>query len=193
MKSILLIICFALGFCNSLESEKCIRENFKNTPYIELDAFTSELILNFDYSDSLLLSSDVLIKMYPDSICNDFNFNENPCYAYGRYKESEKFYSVIVLREHGEWLKTLDLLSYNYNNELQSMIYLAGVADDAGNSYKGWGEFINDSIYKGVNVSKYYEVDFLEDKVTLVSYDSTVVTTRFNHSRKIIDVEKNKY
>lgn len=193
MKSVLLIIYLALSFCNSLESEKNIREYFKNAPNIELDTFTSDLILNFDYDDSLLLSGDILINIYPDSICDNFNFNENPCYAYGRYKETEKFYSVIVLREHGEWLKTLDLLSYNYNNELQSMIYLAGTADDGGYSFKGSGEFINDSIYKGISVSRYYEIDLLEDTITFESYDSTIVITKFDNFKKIVNVEKIKH
>lgn len=193
MKSILLIICFALGFCNSLESEKNFREYFKNTPYTELDAFTSELILNFNYSDSLLLGVDILKSMYPDSICDSINLDVNPCYAYGRYRESEEFYSVIVLREHGDWLKTLDLLSYNYNNELQSIIYLAGISDDGGYSFRGYGEFLNDSIYKATGISTYYEIDLLEDKVTSESYDSTVVITRFDNLGKIVNVEKNKY
>lgn len=189
----LVISVLILLSCTSGPNTK-IREYFNDVQVIQNTAFPLTAVRDFNYNDARQIDSTTVLAMYPDSILAGIELNQVVCYPYGRYTESDDWFSVIVLREHGEWLKTLELMYFSNEEELLSIITLAGNGGDMGYTFEASGEFDGIESYNLLSLSKYYEMDLIDDTEILVGCDSSNTVTRIDQkTRKVISREVQKH
>jgi hypothetical protein len=180
--------------CCANESDTRIRDYFNEVPVIHNSAFSLSVFEDFNYTGARHIDSTTLLAMYPDSMLVGIELNHVLCYPYGRYRESNEWFSVIVLREHGEWLKTLELMHFSNEEELLSIITLASIGGDMDYSFKASGEFDGSEKYNLTSISKYYEMDLVNEVEIIVGCDSSIVVTKIDqNSREIISREIQKY
>lgn len=164
VSSLLIIIPIVILYIKHANSTKEYDENYFSSvihedPSLRIDSMFSKSMYidvydigQFQYdlhlnNAEIKLDSVMFFNVFQvDSLTKIFNHDYPPSSILGKSNLQNRN-ALLVKRNFGEWFVTIDLLIYDNDYNLISLLMLAAFGGDEGYSYEGKGFFENDSIY----------------------------------------------
>ena len=151
-------------------NDACLVKLIKKAP--EVDIYIKEFNFNEVKEDESLFIDSISFKCIYQNDTLLQKYNSQNDFGYLIAKKCKQDYIVLVIvRYFGEWIKTLELLTYNHRGKLKGVMTLAATGGDIEDYFEAMGKFKNDSVYVLKTVKKDYQnLELQNDNITFTYY-----------------------
>ena len=147
---------------------------------------------SFDRNKLLLLDSIQYLSVYQiDSLVKDYQKRSDFSYVIGK-NCFQKYSELYILRIYGNWLKTVEFLTYDNDAKLKGFLILESKGGEHDFSLLAKSTFSIDNQIERINLVKIYE-DKLANEQKCLKLDSTYSKFKLNEFGIINQIESKNF